>query len=213
MSVAVIDERPRYRGVLHFYAFFVSLVAGALLVLSNLGGASVAALVFGASVTGLLGTSALYHRVTWSPTWYPRIRRLDHAMIFVLIMGTCTPIFMIPLRDRGLEGMFIATYAVAATGMGITVFWTRAPKWIRAGVYLAAGWITLPLMGDFADVLGTGGMTMLLLGGALYTIGAVIYALQRPNPRPGIFGYHEVFHALVIAAVSVHFAMIAFWVL
>lgn len=206
-------DRPRYRGVLHQYAFFVAVVAGALLIGANRTSAPLPATIFAFSVAGLLGTSALYHRVTWSPTWYPRIRRLDHAMIFVLITGTNTPIFMGPLAGRGLEGLFIATYSVAAAGMAVIVFWPSAPKWVRAGVYLAAGWIALPLLDDFATVLGAGGMAMLLLGGAFYSVGAVIYALKKPDPVPDVFGYHEIFHALVIAALVAHYLMIAVWVL
>jgi len=211
-SATLPDTRPRLRGVLHVWAFFASLVAGTLLVLVRRGPLPWPALVYASSVTALLGTSALYHRVAWSPPWYSRMRRLDHAMIFVLILGTYTPIFLITLKGHGRGWLFASVCAVAAIGVLITMFWTAAPKWARAAVYLAVGWMSVLVLPDLARTIGWSGLAMMALGGGTYTVGAIVYAIRRPDPWPDVFGYHEIFHALVITAAAIHFAMIAFWV-
>ena len=204
------DARPRLRGVLHVWAFFASLIALGVLVIER-APLPLPALLFALSVSGLFATSALYHRVRWSPAWYPRIRRVDHAMIFVLIMGSYAPLFA-AVEGRGLEAIFVTIYAVASVGILMTLLWTTAPKWARAAVYLVVGWMCVILTPDVFDALGASGLAMLFVGGALYSVGAVIYALKRPDPLPGIFGYHEIFHALVIAAVASHFVLVRFWI-
>ncbi len=195
------------------YGFFGYLAAGAAMIALNPAARSWPALAFAASVVLLMGTSALYHRVVWSPAWYGRIRRLDHAMIFVLITGTEAPLFAIALEGRGLEAYFYLALGVAAAGFLVTMLWAGAPKWVRALVYVCVGWSGIPAAPHLADAIGASGLGMLVLGGALYTIGALAYAFKRPNPWPGHFGYHEVFHAFVLAAVGAHYAAIAFWVL
>ena len=207
------EEPPLLRGVLHVYAFFVFLAAGAWLVLSRGDEKAWPALVFVASVVGVFGTSALYHRVKWSPAWSPRIRVLDHAMIFGLILGTYTPLFVVSLDGRGREGTFLATCAVAGAGVLVTLFWRNAPKWVRSAVYLGVGWMGALVAPDLVETIGWSGIGMLLGGGIAYSVGAVFYALKRPNPFPGVFGYHELFHALVIVAAGLHFSLITFWVL
>lgn len=198
------------RGVLHVWAFLGSLIVGGLLVFER-SPPPVPAVIFALSVTGLFGTSALYHRVRWSPVWYARVRRIDHAMIFVLIMGSYAPLFA-AVEGRGLEPVFVAIYAVAAVGVVMTLLWTSAPKWARASVYLVVGWMCVILTPDIFDALGGSGLSMLVLGGALYSIGAIVYAIKRPDPVPDVFGYHEIFHALVIAAVATHFVLVRFWI-
>ena len=194
------------------YGFFGALLAAALLFALEPAARTWSVMVFAASVAALLGTSALYHRVTWSRTWYRRIRRLDHAMIFVLITGTETPLFFLALEGQGLGPYFAVAYGMAAAGFLITMVWSDAPKWLRTLIYIAVGWSGLPAAPALLEVIGPSGVGMLVLGGVLYSVGAAAYGLKWPNPVPGHFGPHEVFHAFVLAAVSAHYAAIVFWV-
>lgn len=211
MALATPEERPTQRGMLCVYGFFGFLAASAVYLGVGEGAARWPVLAFLASVIGLMGTSALYHRVRWSRAWYERMRRLDHAMIFALIVGTETPLFLLGLAGRGLDWVYYVALAVAGVGFAITMFWVSAPKWVRTVVYLAAGWAGLPAMLQIADALGAGALALLALGGVLYSVGALAYGLKRPNPWPGRFGYHEIFHAFVLAAAATHFAVIAIW--
>lgn len=217
LAAPAIAARPRLRGVLHAWAFFLFLLVGAWLISVQLiaaqGEVVWPAVVFASSVVGLFGSSALLHRVDWSPTWYSRMRRLDHAMIFGLIVGTYTPVFVVTLSGRGVEPVFVAVCVAGGAGVLMTLFWPGAPKWVRSLVYVAVGWIGVAVVPDLIDTIGWSGLAMLLGGGVVYSLGALVYALKRPNPLPGIFGYHEIFHALVIAAVAMHYAVVAFWVL
>jgi hemolysin III len=206
--------KPRLRGVLHQYAFFVSLALGTtLVVVAPAGRAKLASAIYAVAVSGLLGTSALYHRVTWSKRVRAWMRRLDHSMIFVLIAGTYTPFALLVLSGSLAHAILIVVWGGAAAGIVLKLAWIGAPRWVTAGVYLALGWVAIAAMPDLASTLGAGALTLLVAGGLLYTAGAVIYALKRPNPVPTVFGYHEIFHALVIAAAAAHFAVIAFYVL
>ena len=204
---------PRMRGVLHLWAFFLFLAAGIWLVASQRDGMWWPAAIFAGSVVGLFGLSALLHRVAWSDTWYPRMRRLDHAMIFGLIVGTYTPVFVVALAGRGDELVFAAVCGLAGLGVLLTLFWPGVPKWVRSLVYLSVGWIGVAAVPDLIDTVGWSGLGLILGGGVAYSVGALVYAFRRPNPFPRIFGYHEIFHALVIAAVATHFVLIRFWVL
>ena len=161
------------------------------------------------SIVACLGTSALYHRVEWRRTWYMRMRRLDHAMIFVLIVGTWTPLCLVACRGRNISALFTTLCAMAGLGAIVTLFWTSAPKWLRAVFYLAVGWIGVLAVPHVYASMGALGVGLLALGGFLYSIGALAYALQWPNPAPKVFGYHEIFHALVILAAAAHFALVA----
>jgi hemolysin III len=209
MSTA-IEAKPRLRGVLHQYAFFVALVLGAALVAAASGGRErLAAAVYAFSVAGLLGTSALYHRRDWNLRARMWMRRLDHAMIFVLIAGTYTPFALLVLHGGLARAILIVVWAGALAGTVLNLLWTSAPKPVTAAVYLAMGWVAIAALPQMARAIGAVGVGLVLLGGVLYTAGAVIYALRRPNPVPGVFGYHEVFHALVVAAAAAHFAAVA----
>jgi hemolysin III len=214
-SVALTDAaKPRLRGVIHQYAFFVALVLGAALVVLAPGGrARVAAAIYALSVTGLLGTSALYHRRNWTVRARMWMRRLDHSMIFVLIAGTYTPFALLVLHGSLARAILIVGWAGALGGAVLNVFWVRAPKAVTASVYIALGWVAVAAMPQMAREMGALGVGLIALGGVLYTAGAVIYALRRPNPVPGVFGYHEVFHALVVAAAAAHFAAVAAYAL
>jgi len=211
--------KPRLRGVSHQYAFFVSLACGVGLILGASGGrARAAAAIYAGAVSALLGTSALYHRVTWRPRARRWMRRLDHSMIFVLIAGTYTPVALLALSGSLGRTVLIVVWAGAGAGVIFKLVWIdagRSPlgKWLLAAVYLALGWVSLAVFGELPGAIGWLGVAGLAAGGLLYTAGALIYAAERPNPVPGVFGYHEVFHALVIAAAALHYAVIAFAVL
>ena len=206
--------KPRLRGVLHQYAFFVAAVLGAALVIAAPSGrARAAAAIYAVAVAGLLGTSALYHRVTWSRRARAWMRRLDHSMIFVLIAGTYTPFALLVLSGGLARAILIVVWGGAVAGVILKLAWISAPRWLTAAVYVALGWVAIAAMPSLAGALGAVAVGLVLAGGVLYTAGAVIYARQRPDPSPTVFGYHEIFHALVVAAATAHFAVIAFYVI
>ena len=209
-----LPVKPRLRGVLHQYAFFVSIVFGsAIVVLAPSGRARIAALIYAFAVSGLLGTSALYHRLTWRPRARMWMRRLDHAMIFVLIAGTYTPFSLLVLDGSLATAVLIVVWAGALGGIVLNLVWVSAPKWLSATVYIGLGWVAVIPMPELASRLGPLAVALLAGVGLLDTAGVVIYAAQRPNPVPRVFGYHEVFHALVVAAALAHFAVVAFYAL
>jgi hemolysin III len=206
--------KPRLRGVFHQYAFFVSLGCGVGLILAASGGrARIAAVIYAFAVSALLGTSALYHRVTWRPRARRWMRRLDHSMIFVLIAGTYTPVALLALKGPLASTILIVLWAGALGGVIFKLAWIDAPKWLFALVYVVLGLVTATVFGELPAKIGWLGASGLALGGLLYLIGAVIYASGKPNPWPKVFGYHEVFHTLVLAAAGLHYAVIAFAVL
>jgi len=206
--------RPRLRGVSHQIAFFVSLVSGAAIIVAAPAGATrFEVAVYAASLSGLLGVSAMLHRRDWSLTVRQNLRRLDHSMIYVLIAGTYTPIAGTVL-DGGLRTAVLLTVWIGAlAGVLLTVAWIDAPKWVAALPYVALGWVAIGAAPQLLDGLGVDGFSLIALGGVLYTAGAVVYARKRPDPFPAVFGYHEVFHALVIAAAAAHYAVIAAYVI
>jgi hemolysin III len=206
--------RPRLRGVLHMYAFFVSVPCGVGLILAASGGrARLAAAIYALAVSALLGTSALYHRVTWRPAARRWMRRLDHSMIFVLIAGTYTPVALLALKGSLASAILIVLWAGALGGIVFKLLWIDAPKWLFAAVYIVLGFVTAAVFGQLPASIGWLGVAGLATGGLLYTAGAVVYASGRPDPVPATFGYHEVFHLLVVAAAALHYAVIAFAVL
>jgi hemolysin III len=207
--------KPRLRGVSHQWAFFVSLATGAALVLSAPPGrATLAAAIYAASVAGLFGASALYHRITWDSMTARRwMRRLDHSMIFLVIAGTYTPFALLSLEGTIATVILIAVWAGALAGIVMKLCWIDAPKWLVALTYVLLGWVAVAAFPELLDEIGVTATALVAAGGVLYTIGAVVYALRRPDPVPAVFGYHEVFHALVIAAAAVQFAVVAFYVI
>ena len=207
--------KPRLRGVWHQWAFFVSLALGAALVAAAPEGRPrLAAAVYALSVAGLFGASALYHRINWSSAAARRwMRRLDHSMIFVLIAGTYTP-FAVLVLDGTLATVILAVvWAGALGGIVLKLVWVDAPKALSAVVYILLGWVAVAAFPDLLSELGVTGASLVALGGLLYTAGAVVYALKRPDPAPTVFGYHEIFHALVIVAAALQYAVIAFYVI
>jgi hemolysin III len=206
--------KPRLRGVFHQYAFFVSLACGAGLIASaHAGRTRTSAVIYAGAVSGLLGASALYHRVTWRPNVRRWMRRLDHSMIFVLIAGTYTPVALVALSGALPRIVLAAVWAGALVGVILKLAFIDAPKGLFAIVYLALGWSTAAVFGQLPAAVGWLGAAGFAAGGLLYTGGAVVYATGRPDPSPRVFGYHEVFHVLVVAAVALHYAVIAFLVL
>lgn len=206
--------KPRLRGVSHQYAFVVAVVLAAVsLIAADPGQVRFAALVHACGVCGLFGVSALYHRGTWTPAQHRWMRRADHAMIYVFIAATYTPIALLVL-DGPLQTVILAVvWSFAAAGVVLQLAWADAPKWLQAVLYVAMGWVSIATMPQILDALGVLAVLGLVLGGVLYTAGATIYARERPDPLPAVFGFHEVFHALVILAAATHYAVIAFAVL
>jgi hemolysin III len=208
-------SKPKLRGVTHEWAFFISIPLGMWLVVSAPDAeARVAVSVYAASVALLFGASALYHRITWASATARRwMRRVDHSMIFVLIAGTYTPFALLSLNGTLATVILVAVWTGAAAGIVMSLVWPDAPKWLLAMVYVSLGWVAVAAFPAMFDALGITAMAMVVLGGALYTAGAVVYALRRPDPVPTVFGYHEIFHALVIAAAGLQYAVVAFFVL
>src|SRR5271155_2688988 len=206
--------KPKLRGVSHEYAFFVSLGCGVGLILAASGGrARGAATIYAVAVSALFGTSALYHRITWRPAARRWMRRLDHSMIFVMIAGTYTPVALLALKGPLARAVLIALWAAAIGGVIFKLLWIDAPKWLFAAVYVLLGLTAGAVVGELPAAIGWLGAAGLGFGGLLYLAGAVVYASGKPNPWPKVFGYHEVFHALTIAAAALQYAVIAFAVL
>jgi hemolysin III len=209
-----LNQKPRLRGVFHQWAFFVSLGAGtALILLANGSKAHIAAAIYAFSLSALLGVSALYHRVTWGPSSRRWMRRLDHTMIFVLIAGTYTPFALLVLHGTIAHIVLVAVWVMAGAGAVLNLLWWDAPKPVTAAVYISTGWIAILAFPQLWSGLGPVGFGLIVLGGVLYTAGAVVYARRRPDPKPAVFGYHEIFHLLVIAAAACDFAAIAIYAL
>jgi hemolysin III len=207
--------KPRLRGVSHQWAFFVSLATGvALVVAAPNGRATLAAAVYAVSVAGLFGASALYHRITWASAAARRwMRRLDHSMIFLLIAGTYTPFALLVLDGTLATVILLLVWVGAVGGIVLKLLWIDAPKMVVALIYVILGWVALAAFPELLDEVGITGTALVAAGGVLYTVGAVVYALKRPDPAPRVFGYHEVFHALVIVAAALQYAVIAFYVI
>ncbi len=205
---------PVLRGVSHVWAFWVALVAGTvLLVLAPSADARVAALVYAVGLCALFAGSGLYHRWRWDPRWRPLLRRIDHSTIFVFIAASYTPIALLVLDGSLRVVVLIGVWAGAMAGVVFSVAWITAPRALTAGTYLALGWFAVITIPQLVDRLPLVPLTLLAIGGVLYTLGALVYASQRPNPWPRTFGFHEVFHAFVIAAAAAHFAAMAGWVI
>jgi hemolysin III len=207
--------KPRLRGVSHQWACIVSAFTGIALVLAAPDGeARLAAGIYALCVVALFGTSAVYHRINWSSAAARRwMRRLDHSMIFLLIAGTYTPFALLVLHGTIATLILVAVWAGALGGIVLKLCWIDAPKGLIAVTYVALGWVAVAAFPQMLDRLGVGPTAMVAAGGVLYTLGAVVYAVKRPDPAPAVFGYHEVFHALVIAAAALQYAVVAFFVL
>lgn len=197
--------RPRLRGTVHRWSVPVAIaLTVALSLRTSTGGALAAAIVYGCCVTGMLTVSAVYHSAALAASSRRVLRRLDHAMILVAIAGTYTAVIVLALDGAPRVALLAVAWGVALVGVAIRMVWIDAPPGLVAAVYLVAGWMALLDMPGFAR--GTTGVEMALIvtGGLAYTIGAAIYSFKRPNPWPGVFGFHELFHVLVVAAALCH---------
>jgi hemolysin III len=205
--------KPRLRGVSHRYAFFVSIVAAVVIVaVAPSGLATFGAGVYGLTMVGMFGASALYHGPNWSAQRAPRFLQLDHTAIFLFIAGTATPILLLT-SDGATRAIVLSVVWCIALG-GVLFEWlpVRAPRGYVTTVYLVLGWISLLALGDLWRETGIAGVALVAGGGVLYTAGAIVHAARRPDPWPSVFGYHEVFHLLVIGAVVLHYCAIVFCV-
>jgi hemolysin III len=211
---AVEDElKPMLRGVTHAYAFFAALAAAIVLaVMVPAGTPRVASIVYGAGLCALFAASGTYHRWRWNPRWRPVLRRIDHSTIFVFIAATYTPVALLVMHGTLRWVILGAVWAGAGGGVILSVAWITAPRVLSAACYLALGWVSVFALPQMIEHLPLAPLILLAVGGVLYTVGAVVYATKRPNPWPSTFGFHEVFHALVIAAAAVQFVALAGWV-
>jgi hemolysin III len=201
--------KPRLRGVLHQWAASCALGAGVVLIsMAPTRRTAAAAALYALSLVVLFAISATYHRVSWSARARAWMRRLDHASIFLLIAGTYTPVAMVGLAEDSGNSLLLAIWGGALVGVLQSLFWVKAPKALTAALAVAVGWTMVPYLAEARRALGVGEMSLLVGGGVVYTLGALAYALKRPDPRPGVFGYHEVFHALTIVGAALHFAAV-----
>lgn len=202
------------RGVFHLGAAFAATVGTVLLLLvADSPQAYVGGAIFGASLMLLYGTSAAYHRITWTPLMRGIVKRLDHSMIFVLIGGTYTPIGLVVLSNAWWISMLSVVWGIAGAGILMKLVWPGTPRWLGVMLYVVLGWLALMPAWELAAWFTAGPLLLLALGGVLYTLGGVVYAVGRPNPWPRVFGYHEVLHLLVIAGSVLHYALVAIYVL
>jgi len=206
--------KPRMRGVLHYYSFLVSIATCAVLVslaASTVSGtAALATSVYGATVLGLFGVSALYHRRWWTSlrvrAW---MKRLDHSMIFLFIAGTYTPFAMLSMPRPTGHVVLTVVWSGAIAGVLLKLAWPNAPRWLGTPIYIALGWVAVFVLPDLLSHAGVAAFVLLLVGGLLYTLGAVFYATRWPNPWPRVFGHHEFFHAATVLAALSHY--VAIW--
>jgi hemolysin III len=207
-------EKPTLRGVFHEIAFFVSLVSGTVAVfLAPTTGSKLVVLVYAVSISLLFGVSALFHRHTWGPVGRRRMRRADHSTIFIAIAGSYTAVAGIALSGWARTSVLCVVWGGAVVGIALRQLWLDAPKWVIALPYLVVGWAALAVLPQLERALGGAGFVLLLLGGIAYTAGALVYARKKPDPVPGVFGYHEVFHACTIVGAVLQYVVIAWFVL
>jgi hemolysin III len=200
--------------VSHEIAFVLAVPAGVALAISAQGAvARAAAIAFAASVVGMFGVSTLFHRITWEPRAKLWLGRIDHTMIYALIAGTYTPITLLVLHPAWRAPILAIVWGGALVATAAKFVWHAAPRWVAPATCVALGGVALTALPQIFDRIGTAGALLLVGGGAFYTAGAVVYATRRPNPSPATFGYHEIFHSLVIAAVVCQYATVAFYVL
>ena len=194
-------------------AFFVAVPVGIALTLSAHGTlARTASIAFGASVISMFGVGALFHRLSWTPRAARRIGQLDHAMIYALIAGTYAPIGLLVIHPGWRVPILTAAWGGTLLATAARLAWRGAPTWVAPTVCIALGWIAILVLPQIVDRISVAGTLLLVGGGLVYTTGAVVYARQRPDPIPHVFGYHELFHALVIVAVACQYAAVAFFV-
>jgi hemolysin III len=208
-----VETKPLWRGWLHAATFPLAIAAGVVLIsLADGAPAKWASAVFMASSLLLFGISALYHRINWSPRVKAVFRRLDHSNIFLLIAGTYTPLAVCALPTDKAVVLLSIVWGGALLGIGFRIFWLKAPRWLYVPLYLALGWAAMMYIVDLVQA-NVAMMVLVLVGGVAYTVGAVFYGLKKPNPVPGVFGFHELFHACTVIAFLCHWTAILLIVL
>ncbi len=213
MTAATTRVKPKLRGVFHEIGFYGALALGFPLVLTAEPGlARACALVFSGCLTACFGASALYHRPTWKPTVRSWLARLDHAGVYLLIAGTYTPFGLLVMSKGWAVPVLSVLWSGALAAIVLNVFWVRAPKWLSAAIGVSLGWVGAAAFSQLLK-LPLAGVLLVVAGGLLYTAGAIVYARRRPDPVPHVFGYHELFHFLTLAAAGCQYASIAFFVL
>jgi hemolysin III len=210
-----MPARPRLRGVSHGLAFLVAApLAVAFALLPDTPEGRAAAITYGAAVAFMFGASGAYHRFAWaSLRWRPLARRVDHAGVYLLIAGSYTPVGLLILEGSARLAVLGVVWIGATAAILVKICWLDAPKWLAASLGIALGWVGVFVLPEVWDSIGLAGCALLVAGGIAYTLGGVVYAAERPDPAPAVFGYHEVFHVLVIVAVALQYAAIAFYVL
>ena len=199
-----LDAKPTWRGWIHAGTFPIAIVLGIILVAAADGAAArISSSIFFACSLLLFGTSALYHRINWSPKVRSIFKRIDHANIFLLIAGSYTPITVLCLAPEKATLLLWLVWSGAGLGILFRVFWIGAPRWLYVPLYLVLGYASLAFIVDFFQANAVM-MTLILVGGLCYTLGAVMYGLKKPNPIPGVFGFHEIFHSLTLIAFLCH---------
>lgn len=202
--------KPRLRGWLHAVMAPLALAASIVLVVTApTATGRITSAIFGFTAVLLFGTSAVYHLGTWSPGVNAVLRRLDHTNIFLIIAGTYTPLSALLLEHPTNRNLLIIVWAGALAGLLARVFWLGAPRWFYVPIYIALGWVAVWFLPEFARAGGSAVLWLVIAGGIAYTAGAVVYALKRPNPVPGWFGFHEVFHTGTVIGYVTHFVAVA----
>lgn len=206
-------ELPRLRGWLHLGSFFGSLATGAVLIpLAAVQGAGhgLAVAIYCLTVSLLFGTSALYHRRSWSVRGWLIMKRLDHSMIFIFIAGSYTPFAVLALNPGSDVVILTTVWVGAVAGVVLTMLWPGAPRWLGVPIYIALGWVAVFVLPEVLANTGVTSLVLLCVGGGLYTVGGIVYAARWPNPSPAVFGYHEVFHACTVVAAICHYIAVYF---
>jgi len=207
------ERKPRFRGFIHLLAFSSALTLAPILIVITPGIVDRFIMaIYAFAIVGLFGVSAMYHRNEWSERGAQMVRQIDHSMIFVATAATHTPIALIALPTAPGWTLFGIVWGGALFGIAARLLVKDAPYWMIAVPYVVVGWSSLVVINHLWSALGIAGFTLMVVGGALYTIGAVIYAAHRPNPWPRSFGYHEIFHALTVGGAACHYVVIAIFV-
>jgi hemolysin III len=207
---AVSAAKPKLRGWIHAGSFPLVVAAGIVLViLAPEGRARIGAGIFAITAAMLFGTSALYHRGTWSDTVRGLLKRMDHSNIFLIIAGTYTPFALLLLPPNQTRSLLLIAWIGAICGVLFRVFWVGAPRWLYTPIYVALGWVAVFYLKPLYQAGGAAVVILIAVGGLLYTLGAVVYGIKRPNPSPRWFGFHEIFHVLTVAAFVVHYIAVS----
>jgi hemolysin III len=210
LDAVVAAVKPRLRGWIHAGTFPLALAAGIVLVcLAPTTKSRIAAAVFSLTAAMLFGTSAVYHRGTWSPRLQGLLKRLDHSNIFLIIAGTYTPFALLLLPAHDAKELLLIVWSGAVAGVLFRVFWVGAPRWLYTPIYVALGWVAIFYFGPFLQHGGVALVTLIAVGGFLYTLGAIVYGTKKPDPSPRWFGFHEIFHAFTVAAFAAHYIAVS----